>query len=59
MIFKVEWSDTLLEDSWTDHGVAYELDPARPMDSEVEHWIARVPIGVAGRRFARLKASSP
>lgn len=59
MNFTVEWSDTLLPDSWSADGVTETTDPENPGDSEVENRIATIPAGSAGRRFVHLKVSNP
>jgi hypothetical protein len=59
MVFTVEWSDTLLHDSWSIVGVTEVTDPESPGNSEIENLIARMPAGSSGRRFMRLKISNP
>jgi hypothetical protein len=59
MIFQVEWCDSLLDGTWSGAGVTYEPDSSLPVDSELEHWIASVPVSTEGRRFVRLKVSKP
>jgi hypothetical protein len=57
ILFAVEWSDTLLGGSWSSAGVMDSLDPENPGDSVVENRIARVPVGVSGRRFLHLNVT--
>ncbi|MGJ8696582.1 MAG: hypothetical protein ACSHYF_09710 [Verrucomicrobiaceae bacterium] len=50
--FLVEWSDSLLSDSWSGLGVFETLESE---NSEVENVVATLPMGEAGRRFVHLK----
>jgi hypothetical protein len=59
MIYEVEWSETLLEDSWSLAGVRDIPDPANPQTDELEYRVVNVPEGNSGRRFIRLKISGP
>lgn len=64
VIFTVEWSDTLLPDSWGSVGVTEMTDTemtdtGSPGTSEVENRIATIPAGNTGRRFIHLKISTP
>lgn len=59
MLYQVEWSDTLQENSWSTSGVIDNLDSINPGNGEVENRMATVPRGTAGKRFIRLKVSSP
>ena len=53
--FIVEWSDTLLPDSWSTAGVVDAIDSENPGDSEIENRVATVPEGSTGKRFVRLR----
>ena len=55
--FQVEWSDTLLEGTWSTSQVNDALDTENPGDSEVENRVATIPVSNAGRRFAHLKVT--
>jgi hypothetical protein len=57
MTFQVEWSDTLLEGSWSMSEVVDVLDTENPGDSETVNHVATVPLGVSGRRFVQLKVT--
>lgn len=52
--FLVEWSDSLLPDSWSSMGVSELVDSD---DAEMEHVVASLPRGDSGRRFVHLKVS--
>ncbi|MDB4541637.1 hypothetical protein N9192_01945, partial [Akkermansiaceae bacterium] len=49
--FLVEWSDSLLVDSWSSLGVSKAVDSE---DAELEHVVATLPMGDTERRFVRL-----
>jgi hypothetical protein len=57
--FTVEWSDTLLPDSWSISGVNDGPDLENPGDSELQNRIATMPEGSSGRRFVHLKVGHP
>jgi hypothetical protein len=59
MVFTVEWSETLLPDSWSSAGVNDSPDPANPENDEVENRVATVPAASNGSRFIHLKVSAP
>lgn len=52
--FLVEWSDSLLPDSWSSMGVSELVDSD---DAEMEHVVASLPRGDTGSRFVHLKVS--
>lgn len=56
MNFQVEWSDTLLPDSWSSVGVVESL--AGETD-ESQRIVANLPTGLSGPRFVRLKVIQP
>jgi hypothetical protein len=56
VVFTVEWSDTLLEGSWSNAGVTESIDSD---DGSLQSVIATVPVGSGGCRFVRLKAIQP
>jgi hypothetical protein len=60
--FIVQWSDTLLPDSWSSAGVtdvAAPEDPENPGSSELQERIATMPLGTSGKRFVHLKVLKP
>ena len=57
--FTVQWSDTLIGNSWSSLGVTDVLDTANPGTAEVENRIATLPTGTNGKRFVRLRVSRP
>ena len=59
MVFQVEWSDTLLDGSWSALGVVDEVDFEDSGDLEVQNRVAIVPKGSVGRRFVRMRVELP
>lgn len=57
--FTVEWSDTLLPGSWSTDGVTDLEDTQVPRSIDLEHRIATIPAGGAGKRFVHLRVTSP
>lgn len=57
--FGVEWSDTLLEDSWNGLGVIDDLDSLNPGNGEIENRIVTLPLSPTGKRFLRLRLIAP
>lgn len=58
-IFMVEWSDSLLPDSWSSAGVVDLRDSEGPVGGNVSSRVARVPMGIEHKRFFRLRVSKP
>jgi hypothetical protein len=54
--FTVEWSDTLLSNSWSNAGVAEQV---LSDDGTVQQVKATLPAGSAGHRFVHLKVTAP
>lgn len=56
VIFQVEWTDTLQENDWHIDDVTEEI---LGDDGSIQQVRASVPVGSAGRRFARLRITRP
>jgi len=55
VIATVEWSDTLLPNSWSDTGVTTEVINDEPSREQIQ---ATIPTGSATKRFARLRVET-
>ncbi len=56
IVFQVEWSDTLAPNDWHTTGITEQI---LSDDDSIQQVQATVPVGTAGRRFARLKMTRP
>lgn len=57
--FEVEWSTSLLPNTWQTTGITDVVDQTRPQTSGMQHRIATIPTGTSSRSFVRLKVTAP